>query len=91
MHAYDPELAPAIPHLPVMDADPADGTARADDVVCLLVGGHVTNALQHDVHALAVGQFKNLGDTVLAAFGDDMGLSELAAEVGALLVPPHQG
>ena len=57
--------------------------AGADDPVGLLVGGHVADGLEHDVHALTVGELEHLGDALLAALGDDVGGAELATEVGA--------
>ena len=42
------------------------------------------------MRAVAAGQFQHAFDALLAALGDDVGGAELAAQVGALLVPAHQ-
>ena len=71
-------------------ADPADDAAGADDAERLLVGGHVADALEHGVGAVAAGELADLRDALLAALGDDVGGAELPAQVGAVLVPAHQ-
>ena len=54
------------------------------------IAGREADALQHGVGAVAAGQLAHLRDALLAALGDDVGGAELAAEVGAGLVPAHQ-
>src|SRR5688500_256854 len=50
----------------------------------------VADALQHGVGAIAAGEFAHALDALLAALGDHVRGAELAAEVGALLVPAHE-
>ncbi len=70
--------------------DPADRAAGPDDAEGLLVGGQVADALQDGVSAVAAGQLTDLLDAFGASFGDDVGGAELAAQIGAVLVPAHQ-
>ena len=50
----------------------------------------MADGLEHGVGAVAAGELADLRDALLAALGDDVGGAELAAEVGAVLVPAHQ-
>src|SRR6185369_16734221 len=72
------------------DADAADRTARAHDPDSHLEGGLRADAFEDGVRALAAGQFADLRDALLAAFGDDVGRAELAAEVRPCLVASHE-
>ena len=80
---------PIGPSCVLRDADPGDDPAGADDADGLLVGGQVADGLE-DLAGAALGEFQDGVDAVLAAFGDHVGGPELAAEVGAGLVPAHQ-
>jgi hypothetical protein len=48
------------------------------------------DALEHGVRAVATGELPRPFDALVAALGDDVGGAELAAEVGAVVVPAHQ-
>src|SRR6202034_3099511 len=70
--------------------DPADdatvthhGKRRVDRIL-------QTGALQHGVGAIAPGQLAHLLHTLLAALGDHVRRTELAAKIGARLVPAHE-
>src|SRR4051812_46422176 len=83
-----PDGVEAQRHLAVLGgADPADRAAVAHDAEGYVDGLLGADAFQHGVGAVAAGQLPDLGDAFLAAFGDDVGGAELAAEFGAVGVP----
>src|SRR5207253_4912353 len=66
--------------LVLRDTDATDGAAGADDPERRLDGLVVAYALQHRVRAEAAGQLADTLDGLVAAFADDVGRAEVAAE-----------
>ena len=50
----------------------------------------MTDALEDRVRAVSPGQLAHLRDALIAALGDDVSGTELAAQIRTDLVPPHQ-
>jgi len=65
--------------------------AWADDPDSLLVGGHGADGFEDQVRAMPAYQFADLRDAFLATRGDDIGGSDLPAEVGAGVVVSQEG
>ncbi len=54
------------------------------------MGESGADAVEHGVGALAAGELAHTFGAFLATFGDDLGGTEVAAEVGAVLVAAHE-
>ena len=71
-------------------ADAADRATGPHDTEGLLVRRHVADGLQDNVGPEAARQLAYLLDAFVTALRHDIGGTELAAQVGARLVPAHQ-
>src|SRR2546421_4294621 len=76
--------------LVLRDADPADRAADPYHAERGLQRVPCTDAFEHRVGTVAAGQVAYPADALRAPLGDHLGRAELAAQVGAVLVPAEQ-